>query len=136
MEKEPRYRKPNPDDESEQAQDVDNGQPADPFLPEFAEVGNHADGEERNDEEQLPENVAFIRDGFCRIQSSLGAFKRALNRNDSRPGRYGNDRQTMRNLEIVDIRPEDNIILIKGAVPGSKSALVTINKLKFNKDEA
>ena len=52
------------------------------------------------------------------------------------PGRYGNDRQTMRNLEIVDIRPEDNIILIKGAVPGSKSALVTINKLKFNKDEA
>jgi large subunit ribosomal protein L3 len=52
------------------------------------------------------------------------------------PGHYGNDRQTARNLEIVDIRPEDNIILIKGAVPGSKSALVTINKLKFNKDKA
>lgn len=44
------------------------------------------------------------------------------------PGHYGNERQTMRNLEIVDIRPEENLILVKGAVPGHRSALVTIRK--------
>ena len=49
------------------------------------------------------------------------------------PGHYGNDRQTARNLEVVDIRTDANIILIKGAVPGAKSGLVTINKLKFKK---
>jgi large subunit ribosomal protein L3 len=37
----------------------------------------------------------------------------------------------MRNMEVVEIRLEDNIILIKGVVPGAKSGLVTINKLKF-----
>jgi large subunit ribosomal protein L3 len=47
------------------------------------------------------------------------------------PGHFGNERNTVRNLEIVDIRPEQNLIMIKGAVPGSKSGLVSINKLKF-----
>jgi large subunit ribosomal protein L3 len=47
------------------------------------------------------------------------------------PGRYGTDRKTARNLEIVDIRPEDNLVLLKGAVPGAKTGLVAINKLKF-----
>jgi large subunit ribosomal protein L3 len=44
------------------------------------------------------------------------------------PGQYGHEQQTMRNLEIVDIRPEQNLILVKGAVPGHRSALVTIRK--------
>ncbi len=47
------------------------------------------------------------------------------------PGQYGNRRNTARNLEVVDIRPEENLILIKGAVPGFKSGLVMVNKLKF-----
>jgi large subunit ribosomal protein L3 len=41
----------------------------------------------------------------------------------------------MRNLEVVDIRLEENIILLKGAVPGAKSGLVTINKRKFQPEE-
>ena len=48
------------------------------------------------------------------------------------PGQYGNDRRTIRNLEIVDIRFDDNLILVKGAVPGAESGLVSVNKLKFN----
>jgi large subunit ribosomal protein L3 len=73
-----------------------------------------------------------------RIPGSVGcsASPAKIIKGKKMPGRYGNERQTTRNLEIVDIRPEDNIILIKGAVPGSKSALVTINKLKFKKDDA
>jgi large subunit ribosomal protein L3 len=47
------------------------------------------------------------------------------------PGRYGNDRKTVRNLEIVDIRPEDNVILVKGAVPGAESGLMAVHKPKF-----
>jgi len=47
------------------------------------------------------------------------------------PGHYGNERKTMRNLEIMDIRPDNNLVMIKGALPGPKSGLVTINKPKF-----
>jgi large subunit ribosomal protein L3 len=47
------------------------------------------------------------------------------------PGQYGNDRKTIRNLEIVDIRTDDNLILVKGAVPGAESGLVSVNKPKF-----
>jgi large subunit ribosomal protein L3 len=50
------------------------------------------------------------------------------------PGQYGNDRKTIRNLEIVDIRFDDNLILVKGAVPGAESGLVSVNKLKFKRD--
>ncbi len=47
------------------------------------------------------------------------------------PGQYGNDRKTVRNLEIIDIRSEDNVILVKGAVPGAESGVMTVNELKF-----
>ena len=50
------------------------------------------------------------------------------------PGQYGNDRKTVRNLEIVDIRLDGNLILVKGAVPGAESGLVAVNKLKFKQD--
>ncbi len=49
------------------------------------------------------------------------------------PGHYGVDRKTVRNLEIIDIRPEENVMLVKGAVPGPKTGLVEINRLKFAK---
>ncbi len=44
------------------------------------------------------------------------------------PGHFGVDRKTVKNLKIVDIRHEDNIILIKGAVPGAKTGLLEIRK--------
>ena len=50
------------------------------------------------------------------------------------PGHFGDDRRTIRNLEIIDIRSDDNLILVKGAVPGAESGLVTVNKLKFKRD--
>ncbi len=45
-----------------------------------------------------------------------------------RPGRYGNEKVTIKNLQIVDIIPEKNIILVKGSVPGPKNSLVKISK--------
>mgnify|MGYP001816432776 FL=1 len=50
------------------------------------------------------------------------------------PGQYGNDRKTIRNLEIIDIRPEDNVILVKGAVPGAESGLMAVKKPKFKQE--
>ena len=47
------------------------------------------------------------------------------------PGQYGTERQTVKNLTIVDIRPEENLVFIKGAVPGSASGLVMVKKVKF-----
>ncbi|BCS98471.1 50S ribosomal protein L3 [Desulfoluna limicola] len=47
------------------------------------------------------------------------------------PGQYGGVRKTVRNLTVVDIRPEENVVLIKGCIPGSKSGLVEIKKPKF-----
>jgi large subunit ribosomal protein L3 len=45
------------------------------------------------------------------------------------PGRMGNDRITVKNLKVVDIKSEENIILIKGAVPGSKTGIVELKKV-------
>ncbi|MCF7820675.1 MAG: 50S ribosomal protein L3 [Candidatus Pacebacteria bacterium] len=42
------------------------------------------------------------------------------------PGRMGGDRITVKNLEIVDINEQDNLIYIKGAIPGHFNGLVMI----------
>lgn len=68
-----------------------------------------------------------------RIPGSIGcsAYPAKVIRGKKMPGQYGNTRKTARNLEVVDIRPDDNLILIKGAVPGFNNGLVMVNKLKF-----
>ncbi len=43
-------------------------------------------------------------------------------------GHWGDERVTVKNLEIVDIRAEDNVILVKGAIPGPKNGLVLVRK--------
>ena len=44
------------------------------------------------------------------------------------PGHMGNVRQTTSNLEVVAVRADENLILIKGAVPGPKNGLVLVRK--------
>ncbi|SPF49267.1 50S ribosomal subunit protein L3 [Syntrophobacter sp. SbD1] len=44
------------------------------------------------------------------------------------PGQKGNKRTTVLNLRVVDVRPEDNLLLIHGAVPGAKNGIVVIRK--------
>lgn len=43
-------------------------------------------------------------------------------------GQYGNERVTVLNLRVVDIRPEENVILVKGAVPGAANGTVLVRK--------
>ena len=41
-------------------------------------------------------------------------------------GRYGSDRVTTRNLPVVQIRSDKNLILVRGAVPGSRGGYVIV----------
>jgi large subunit ribosomal protein L3 len=42
------------------------------------------------------------------------------------PGQMGNKRVTQRGLEVVEVRAEDNLLLVRGAVPGPKGSVVEI----------
>ncbi len=70
-----------------------------------------------------------------RIPGSIGcsAYPAKVIKGKKLPGRYGAARKTVRNLEVIDIRPEENLIMLKGAVPGYRSGLITIKKIKFAK---
>ena len=69
-----------------------------------------------------------------RIPGSIGcsAWPSKVIKGKKLPGQYGNQRKTIRNLQIVDIRPQENIVLIKGAVPGSKNGIVEIKKPRIS----
>jgi large subunit ribosomal protein L3 len=45
-------------------------------------------------------------------------------------GQMGNTRATVRNLEIVQVDTEDNVILVKGAVPGPNGGYVVLRRSK------
>ena len=45
------------------------------------------------------------------------------------PGHYGDEQCTRRNVEVVDVLPEDNVVLVKGPVPGARKTLVQLMKL-------
>ena len=68
-----------------------------------------------------------------RVPGSIGcsAWPSKVIRGKRMPGQYGRETRTVRNLEVVDIRPEENLILLKGPVPGARSGIVTINKILF-----
>ncbi len=67
-----------------------------------------------------------------RIPGSIGcsAWPAKVIKGKKMPGQYGNSRKTIKNLEIVELLPEENLIMIKGALPGHNSGIVEINKLK------
>ncbi len=46
------------------------------------------------------------------------------------PGHMGNSFQTIRNLEVIKIDKEKNLIFIEGSVPGSRGTLVKVKKIK------
>jgi len=42
------------------------------------------------------------------------------------PGRMGNENVTVQNLEIMDVVPEKNLLVIKGAVPGANGGMIMV----------
>ena len=45
------------------------------------------------------------------------------------PGQMGNDRTTVKNLKVLDVRPDINVIAIKGPLPGSDNSIIEICRL-------
>jgi len=83
------------------------------------------------------------RHGFAGLPASHGVKKHhrapgsvgshASNRGSGRPkrgkrmaGRYGNERVTARNLRLVKIQGDNNLLLVQGAVPGPNGGLVMV----------
>ena len=44
------------------------------------------------------------------------------------PGRMGGDRRTVLNLQVVRVMPEQNLLVVRGAIPGATGGLVLVRK--------
>lgn len=71
-----------------------------------------------------------------RMHGSIGAKGPAhVFKNTRMPGRMGNEQVTVKNLEIVKVDAENNLLFVKGAIPGAINGFVIIKgqgELKFN----
>jgi large subunit ribosomal protein L3 len=46
------------------------------------------------------------------------------------PGHFGNQMVTVQKIEVVEVRPQQNLMFLKGAVPGWRNGIVTIRQAK------
>jgi large subunit ribosomal protein L3 len=69
---------------------------------------------------------------FHRAPGSIGAssFPSRVWPNQHMPGHLGNARVTAKNLRVVKIDTEENLMLVRGAVPGANGAYIVIRKSK------
>ncbi len=67
---------------------------------------------------------------FNRAPGSIGAssYPSRVWKNQGMPGHMGSERVTVKNLEVVDVRADQNLLLIRGAVPGGTGTIVEIKK--------
>jgi large subunit ribosomal protein L3 len=65
---------------------------------------------------------------FHRAPGSIGcsAYPSRVIKGKKMPGRMGNDSVLRKNVVIVDIRTEENVVLLKGPLPGAKNGLLKI----------
>ena len=70
--------------------------------------------------------------GWHRRSGAIGQrlFPGTVMRGMKMPGHMGQVRRTTQNLEVLQVREEDNILLIKGAIPGSYGDVVVIRESK------
>lgn len=72
-----------------------------------------------------------------RVPGSMGAMAPQVFKTKKLPGQMGVQTVTIQNLEIVAVDAENNLLLVKGNVPGPKRGLVTVNgSVKKEKVEA
>jgi large subunit ribosomal protein L3 len=67
---------------------------------------------------------------FHRAPGSIGACATPSRvfRGKRLPGRMGAERVTVQNLEVVDVKPERNLLVVKGCVPGPRGSLLFIRE--------
>jgi len=69
---------------------------------------------------------------FHRAPGSIGAssYPSRVFPGTKMAGQMGNHRVTVRNLEIIDVNAEDNVLVVKGAVPGPNGGYVVVRRAK------
>jgi len=72
---------------------------------------------------------------FHRAPGSIGqcVFPGKIIKGRGMPGHMGSDRVTVKNLQVVEVIPDQNLLLLKGAVPGAKNGILRIRKKKETK---
>ncbi len=67
---------------------------------------------------------------FNRAPGSIGAsaYPSRVWPGKKLPGHLGDAAVTMKNLKVVEVRPDQNLLFVRGAVPGGENALVLITK--------
>lgn len=65
------------------------------------------------------------------LPGSIGAsaYPARVIRGKKMPGQYGNTRKQVKNLSVVDVRPEENLVVVKGQVPGANGGIVIVEKV-------
>lgn len=60
---------------------------------------------------------------------SLGCrFPQRVVKGKKMAGHYGNEKVTTQSIKVIAVKPEENLILVKGAVPGPKNGIVMVRK--------
>jgi len=75
--------------------------------------------------------------GWKRRSGAIGQrlFPGTVMRGMRMPGHMGQVQRTTQNLEVIQVRPDDNVLLIKGAIPGANGDYVIIRESKkMNRD--
>jgi large subunit ribosomal protein L3 len=69
---------------------------------------------------------------FHRAPGSIGAssFPSRVWKNKALPGHMGAERVTVQRLKVIDARPEENLLFVRGAVPGGENGLLVVRKSK------
>jgi len=67
---------------------------------------------------------------YFRHGGSIGnrSFPGRVRKGKKMAGHWGNERVSIQNLKIVAVRPEENLLLVKGAVPGAKRGVVIVRR--------
>jgi large subunit ribosomal protein L3 len=67
---------------------------------------------------------------YFRHGGSIGnrSFPGSVRKVKKKAGHWGDERVSIQNIEVVDVRPEQNLMLVKGAVPGAKRGVVVIRQ--------
>jgi large subunit ribosomal protein L3 len=68
--------------------------------------------------------------GWLRRPGSIGMceFPGRVFKGKKMPGQMGDKRVTTQNLKVIQVRPEENLILVKGSVPGANGGIVVIRE--------
>ncbi len=69
---------------------------------------------------------------FHRHPGSIGSssFPSRVWKNKALPGHLGSERVTVQRLKVIEARPDENLLFVRGAVPGADNGIVVVRKSK------